>query len=417
MARRLRTIALILGLVVAVLITAGTFAYAYRGEAQTVSLRANLLANRLSRYVYVHGDHWRYTQARIADLLSEDEALAQGHAVVIRDRDGREILTLGAMPAWPALRVQREFAVRARTVGSVELRENINDVLASTVVAAMLGALLGFLTTLAVDVLPMRLIRRALAALEERTASQVAAEDARAEAERANRAKSAFLSNMSHELRTPLNAILGFAQLLEMGIGGPKLADSQRGYVRDIMTAGSHLRLLVDEVLDLARIESGAIQARRELVALAPAIAECIALVEPDAKARAIAIAAEPDLGSAVVADGHRLRQVVVNLLSNAVKYNRDGGEIRLTVAPADGEALRLTVADTGPGIAREKQAALFQPFSRLGAERTAIPGTGIGLALAKRYVEAMGGRIGVDSDEGTGARFWIELPRAPAPA
>jgi PAS domain S-box-containing protein len=244
---------------------------------------------------------------------------------------------------------------------------------------------------------------------------------AKEEAERANLAKSEFLSRMSHELRTPLNAILGFGQLLQMHT----LNDEQQVSAEHIVRAGRHLLGLIDEVLDIARIESGHIELSLEPVHVGEVLRETLALIRPLAEERGIRvrISGNQSPGDAhVFADRQRFRQVLLNLFSNAVKYNADGGQVVLGCLPPScaGGRIRLRVADTGPGISADKQARLFTPFDRLGAEYGKVAGTGLGLALCKRLVETMGGEIGVeeksDSVLGCGAVFWVELPSAANP-
>jgi len=237
---------------------------------------------------------------------------------------------------------------------------------------------------------------------------------AQAAAEQANRAKTEFLSRMSHELRTPLNAILGFAQLL----GLDKLDKRQRESVNQILSGGRHLLDLINEVLDISRIEAGQLSISTEPVSLREAVHDVLDLIAPLAKEAGVKLkpAGLPQQAY-VYADRGRLRQVLLNLLSNAVKYNRRGGSVVLTaelVAGADGtEHLRVRVADEGPGIDAAMVERVFAPFDRLGAERTGVEGTGLGLALSKALIEAMGGAIGVDSERGHGATFWFSLPIA----
>jgi PAS domain S-box-containing protein len=232
-------------------------------------------------------------------------------------------------------------------------------------------------------------------------------------AEDASLAKSVFLSTMSHELRTPLNAIIGFAQLLEMGEPVP-LLDDQKEAIGHIINSGRHLLTLINEILNLARIESRKLDLNIETVALLPLMDETVSLLLPTADARHIAIQQCCSTAMHVHADLSRVRQILLNLLSNAVKYNRPGGSVTLSCDAID-DFVRATVADTGMGINDEHRSEIFQPFQRLGAERTSIEGTGIGLVICKRLTEAMGGRIGFDSSVGVGSRFWIELPLAAA--
>jgi len=236
-------------------------------------------------------------------------------------------------------------------------------------------------------------------------------------ADRANRAKSDFLSRISHELRTPLNAVLGFGQLLEMD----PLTAPQQDCVAQILKGGRHLLDLINEVLDIARIETGRLRLSIESVRLFDVIAETASLTEPLARQRGIALlpTESPGIGGgelAVSADLQRLKQVMLNLLSNAIKYNRPGGTVRVMCA-AEPEFVRVGVRDTGPGIEPDLQSRLFTPFDRLGIEHTGVEGTGLGLALCKNLLELMDGRIWVESAPGMGSTFWFELPRSFAEA
>jgi PAS domain S-box-containing protein len=247
--------------------------------------------------------------------------------------------------------------------------------------------------------------------VEQRTADLVLARDA---AERANHAKSDFLSRMSHELRTPMNAVLGFGQLLASDPAHP-LPPEQSENVQEILNAGRHLLALINEMLDLSRIESGRIELSPEPIELSMLVEECLALIRPLAAKRNISASAGSG-GGIVRADRLRLRQVLLNLLSNAVKYNRDAGSVHVTCRSATGR-IRVAVRDSGRGIATDALPRLFQPFERLESAYDGIEGTGIGLALCKKLTEAMGGNIGVDSVAGEGSTFWVEFPQALAPA
>jgi signal transduction histidine kinase/ActR/RegA family two-component response regulator len=238
---------------------------------------------------------------------------------------------------------------------------------------------------------------------------------ARDEAERASRAKSQFLSSMSHELRTPLNAILGLAQILRLR-GDAATGAQREQHLANIETAGWHLLELINEVLDLSRIEAGKINVRREPVPLHRLCGECVQLIEPLTHAAGIAVIDRSAEGASLAAlcDRTRLNQVLMNLLSNAVKYNRRGGSITLTLQAIDEAWVELAIEDTGPGFTREQLSRLFEPFNRLGAETSAIEGTGIGLVVTKRLTELMGGRLDLTTTEGVGSRFTVRLQRAP---
>ncbi len=234
-------------------------------------------------------------------------------------------------------------------------------------------------------------------------------EHAKVAAENANQAKSDFLSSMSHELRSPLNAILGFAQLIDTGAPAPTPA--QKDSVDQILQAGWYLLELINEILDLSLIESGKLSLSPEPLSLADLLADCQAMIEPQASKSGIQVHF-PVLDSKLLirADRTRVKQVLVNLLSNAIKYNRVGGRVDVHCQPQAHGSTRISVHDTGDGLAADEVTQLFQAFNRLGQEAGAQEGTGIGLVVSKRLVEMMGGSIGVESTVGAGSVFWFEL-------
>ena len=240
-------------------------------------------------------------------------------------------------------------------------------------------------------------------------------ESAKSVAEKANLAKSDFLSGMSHELRSPLNAILGFAQLMESD--SPPPPPSQKENIAQILQAGWHLLKLINEILDLAKIESGKVPMSPEPVSLAEVMRDCQAMMESQAQQRGIRITfPQFDITWFVHADQTRVKQVLINLLSNAIKYNREQGTVEVKCTASTPGRIRVSIRDTGAGLSPEELAQLFQPFNRLGQEAGDEEGTGIGLVVAKQLVELMGGEIGVESTVGVGSVFWFELTSVAAP-
>jgi signal transduction histidine kinase len=315
----------------------------------------------------------------------------------------RQVLKVGADP-WLL-----ETSARGSLVGSFA-----ED--APWVVLA-LGLLLSAIAYAAADLL-LRRRAYALALVEERTAelreTMTELEAASAAAAAANQAKSEFLSRMSHELRTPLNAVPGFAQVLELG----DLTEAQRQSVTQILKGGEHLLALINDVLDIARIETGNLSLSSEPVQPADIVDDVFDLVEPLAAKRNVICRAEAEDATTtyVLADRQRLKQVLLNLVANAVKYNEPGGSVTITTVRHGEDRLRINIVDTGPGIAPDRLERLFQPFERLGADQSNVEGAGIGLALSRRLAEAMGGTVDVESTEGVGSTFWVELAMTEGP-
>lgn len=321
--------------------------------------------------------------------------------------DGAHIASLAVVP-----RMDGQLLVSVRIATTLALA-TYRQALATKVLQTMFG--------LAVLVIGTWLLVLNLRRREELQAALAAAAEiakaARGEAEAANRAKSEFLARMSHELRTPLNAVIGFGQILALDRANPVSA-KQREYCGHVVESGQHLLELINEILDFASVDAGRVNLSVEPLDCGEIVRKVGNMMLPAALQADVDLIVDDAVDTPEVrADPLRLRQILLNLLANGIKYNARGGRVTLTVERCGQDRVRFVVSDTGIGIPTARQAAMFEPFERLGAEQTAVEGTGLGLVVAKRLVEAMGGEIGFASDAGKGSTFWFVLPSVSAEA
>jgi signal transduction histidine kinase/CheY-like chemotaxis protein len=323
------------------------------------------------------------------------------------------VIGSGDIPRLGGTTVTRKLGVGAeKWLLAVSTRKPLVGPLATAFPWLVFGT--GLALALVLGILVEVLVRRrayALRVVEERTKSLL---EARLAAEKANRAKSDFLSRMSHELRTPLNAVLGFGQLLELDGLTPDQAEN----VSQITKGGAHLLDLINEILDISQIESGHMSMSPEAVLVGDVVEAAVSLLRPLAEERAVHLIGGTDHGCEqyIFADRQRLKQILLNLLGNGIKYNRQGGSVSISCFQPVRGTLRIQVTDTGPGISPDQFHLLFAPFERLGAEQTSVPGTGVGLALSRGLAEAMGGKLDVESTPGRGSTFWVEFPIVESP-
>ncbi|SME92914.1 Signal transduction histidine kinase [Tistlia consotensis] len=437
--RLIRRLALLIALVTAVSIPLGYFAIAYRSQSEELAFRADLTAKVLARYVYMQGPAWRYSRERLEELLADEPDRAGEPQQVVRLPDGTEVVRHGPDQTPPLHEAATAVSVRGRPEARVTAQASLRPLLLDTALAALFSSALGGAIWLVIGLLPLRALKRSLAELDRtlETVERHAAETeyayeelkrqhrlveetthelmkARDEAMAADRAKSAFLATMSHELRTPLNAIIGFSEVLTLGVFGPLGNDRYRDYCQAIGDSGRHLLAVINDVLDISKIEAGKLQLHFEEVQLDKLLESCCALVRGKVDGAGILLELAPPETPLprLWADPVKLKQIVLNLLSNALKFTPAGGTIRVSCAQVEERGIGFSIADSGIGMRPEDVKLALQPFQQVDNSHTRrYEGTGLGLPLAKALVEQHGGELEIESALGRGTTVTVVLP------
>lgn len=396
---------------------------AYFDQLEMQQFRARLAAERLANYAYIHGPAWRFGSHTIPELMAFVAVNVELRQVVV-DAQGTEVVSVGATPASPALRVSAPIISGAEKVGTLIIESSLRPFVWMLAFTAMIGSGIGLAVYFAVDYFPLRALRKTitvLAATQIDLSSQISRTQAalevsqqeRERAEAANQAKSEFLANMSHELRTPLTAIIGFGEVVQNQVFGAHAAMRYAGYAADIVKSGLHLLNLINDILDMSKIEAGHHILACEKLSIVELSGDCLTMLRDRAAEKSVALIGDLDAAlPSIHGDPRALKQVLLNLLSNAIKFTPAGGSVTLrTVSDTDG-GIRIHVTDTGIGIPKDQLTRVFEPFHQVDSTYSRIhKGTGLGLSISCRLVELHGGTLELDSVEGQGTTVLVRLP------
>ena len=422
--RLLQRLSRLIVLTIALVVPSGYFAAGYVSLQSDLAFKAQLNASQLARHVFVQGPTWIYTPERLITQIALTADVNRTIAQRVWDRQGREIVSVGEAVMAPILWQRWPILVRDEQVGAVAVGASLAPLITGTGLAGVAGLLLGLVAWLIMQRLPERSLKDSLQVLQEAhdelqgqytlmrrmTAELAAARDA---AQAADRSKSAFLAAMSHELRTPLNAIIGFSDMIQSEVLGHLGHDGYRAYVGYIHTSGHHLLTIVNDILDLSKIEAGRMQLSVGAVALADVLLECDRLMASKAADAGIALTTvPPEPLPPIAADQVKLKQIMLNLLSNAVKFTPSGGAVTVSAARIDEGRVVIAVADTGIGMTDADIALALEPFQQVdNAISRKYEGTGLGLPLTRALVALHGGLIAITSAKGEGTVVTVTLP------
>jgi signal transduction histidine kinase len=428
--RTVRLLALTLGVLITVAVPVGFGLQAYFDATRIREFQARLTAERVAQYAYVQGPLWRFTPHRIIELISFAMLPDDTAFNTVKDTAGNEVVSLGSQPSGLTFRVEAPITVRAERLGTVIIEASLRPLLATLVVFTMIGAALGIAVYACVHMLPLHALRRVVASLDatqdnlraevhKTEAALRSAQAAQQRAELANRAKSEFLANMSHELRTPLNAIIGFSDAMKMQLLGP-LDARYRDYSDDISTSGNHLLKIINELLDLAKIEAGRDELNVVPCETESLLADCQRLVQGRADEAGLTLEIENDTTTprTVYVDPLKAKQILLNLLANAIKFTPPGGRVSLSAREAGPGWAVIRIADTGIGMTAEEIEIALEPFRQVDNSYTRkYQGTGLGLPLAKILTERHGGTLHIASTPKHGTVVTVKLPTGVAAA
>jgi len=438
----MRRIAAGIGVIIAVTLPLGYFIIAFNNQGNLLFHEAKFVAERVAEYAYLQGSAWAFAEERITDLISDSHTSSHRLYIAIALPDGSMVARLTNAPDWPFHSATAPVLVFGQQVATVTAAETMSPILLKTFFAVIFSSILALGALVAMHLLPLRALDRTLERLqqalsetkahaaetehayeelkrqhrlvEETTQELMGARDA---AQDASRTKSAFLATMSHELRTPLNAVIGFSQMLTNEVYGPLGSPRYQEYCRMISESGRHLLSIINDVLDISKMEAGKLELHLEDVDVAELLQSCQRLV--GGKVEEAGIALHLDLPEEPLpllrADPVKLKQIVLNLLSNALKFTPHGGRIDVSLGRLPGGEVRFQVRDTGIGMSDEEVALALQPFRQVDNRLTRkYEGTGLGLPLAEALIKHHGGELQVQSKPGVGTTVVVVLPLDP---